>query len=536
MDSVVILELVSSSGFLCSNSGCIVESCCNDLRSIRSHHEKKFTLTSDNFKYMHLYKIECLVVKFIPEEGLVIPDSVRYIFISFIGDVSNRLSDITFPSCEHQVHFMIDTDNDLDEMIVVDSGVVKWGNITSIFGDDDIRIYTTNDFKWPDSLLRICDIFIFHDTVFDTQFQSETVDLCSSSLRSFEYGSYGYIDYINIVCPINIQSLVSPRCHSLSIDWKHAPNIEYLNVSRCIGPNLDISVPKSVRTLSIPNKYDHPISIGEGHLFNSLIIRDTHSRCLVGDVSMYNSKRVHIRSSFSNHLVINKDTTRVKIDGQFADVSDISDPSTYSFDIDWDWTISINSNNKCKIRVLENLKKLEYLHIGFNCYANNLRLWRIPDSVQFIHVSSRTHDILPVGTFDFIGCDLPKSLVSMRLDSRIIPRANWPPSFRKLHMCLDKNSLKFNVSIANVLDWSADISIHVHVISYKKSKRDILNVDFMVLTPIEFYNRFMKKQMKVRKSLSGSSKYDYEPLIVEIINSKCNRIVTRSMNEMIKKV
>lgn len=527
MDGSLVLDLVSSSGFLCSNGGYIIESCSKHLMSIRSHHEKKFTLTYDNFKYMHLYKIECLVIKFIPEGGIIIPETVNYVFISFRGDISKRLSEITFPSCEHQIHFMIDLENDQDDMIVIDSEIVKWGNVTSIFGDDDIRIYTTKEFEWPECLTRISDIFIFHDTVFDTQWQIESIDLVAPGLRSLEYGSYGYIDDISISCCNNITSLVVPRCHSLNINWGDDPKIGYLNVARCTGPDLEISVPKSVRTLSLPNKYDHQVSIEDCHVLNSLIIRETHSRCLIGDISRYNANRVHIRSAFSNHLVLHKDTNRVKLDGQFADIADMSDPSSYTFDIDWDWTISINSNNRCKIRVLDNLKKLEYLHIGFNCYAKNLRLWSVPDSVKFIHISIRSHDIVPIESYDLINYDLPKSLVSMRLDSRVIPRANWPPGFRDFHICLDRNNLKFNVSIANVLDWSNDISIHVHVFDYRRSKREITNVDFMILKPIEFYNRFMKKQLKVHKYLAGNSRCE-EPLIVDIID-KCNRAVTRSM-------
>ena len=75
MDGSFVLELVSNSGFICSNDGYIVESCSKHLMSTRFHHEKKFTLTSDNFKYMHLYKIECLVVKFIPDGGIIIPET-----------------------------------------------------------------------------------------------------------------------------------------------------------------------------------------------------------------------------------------------------------------------------------------------------------------------------------------------------------------------------------------------------------------------------------------------------------------------------
>ena len=71
------------------------------------------------------------------------------------------------------------------------------------------------------------------------------------------------------------------------------------------------------------------------------------------------------------------------------------------------------------------------------------------------------------------------------------------------------------------------IYLYMFMYSIRVSKREITNVDFMILKPIEFYNRFMKKQLKVHKYLAGNSRCE-EPLIVDIID-KCNRAVTRSM-------
>jgi len=518
MDTLII-EMILASGFLTTKEGCRVDHMCRGGRDSRKWHERRFLLTKESIPYMGYYNVECIYISYFPTTSHIeLPSTAKYIFIECNDQGSSDLNNIIFPDTDHVIHFVIGKES---SCVILHANYIKWREgLISIFADDDITMVIPSDLKWPSTLLHLENIMMvpsYDDFMvpFTDLMDGPYLRINAENLKVLKFRK-SYIGCFRLVCPKSLLCLRVPICIDMDIKWNNClekldlRNLNYTarreivripeNLSRLIIP-VDTIFPselKRIEKLTLCRSFD-PIEINLD--INHLLVDNLEYRYEIGP-SNYVPLSV-------KKLTLKENVYRV-LHGFTCD------------EYNWDRVLVPKL-----ITMVKNNKNLRTLMLDINCKAKNLQLWDLPDTLENIDLYCEWGCVLPSYTFDLTTSSLPSSLKNFSVVCGIIPKANWPPGFKNLYIGLYE--LKMDVSITNVKEWRDDIRIHIDFVKIDIYNETNTNFDFLVLSPSEFYTRFVQKPMKIHRKLNFGDTVG--KVVVDIIRDKNPRVSTRSFIE-----